>query len=286
MKRLVYILALALGLVVSARSAEVDPLVREREEQTGTAITILFDNSGSMREEHKIEQAKAAFQLWLRSAPAAYKFSLITFDGQGLLVVPLGENTRDLVAQKVSQLQAHTATPICGALAIARRQIEERRRDVTPYERQVVLIFTDGMENQDARGIGGVRDDILALRALSVEVVGIGFHGQGDYMNGVATRFALAGDQSELQRGLAKVDAEIGGTDDIVVSAEDLAAMKRVHAPAPQPVVATAAEAAPAAEPASQLPPAPEKSSPHGNWFLIALIVFFAVRWLNKKPAR
>ena len=37
-----------------------DALTRERDQQTGTAITILFDNSGSMKGE-KIRQAKSAF---------------------------------------------------------------------------------------------------------------------------------------------------------------------------------------------------------------------------------
>ena len=145
-----------------------------------------------MKQENKISQAKAAFRTWLQTVPADYKFSLITFEDRGRLRVPLGEHTRDLVAQTVAKLEANTSTPICGALRIAREQIEKRRREVTPYERHVVLIFTDGQETVDARGINGVREDIAALRAKMVEVVGVGFHGEGDYMNGVATRFALA----------------------------------------------------------------------------------------------
>src|SRR5580692_6822220 len=108
-----------LCLFITSHGQTVDPLTREREEQTGTAITILFDNSGSMNAENKITQAKSAFRAWLSAAPAGYKFSLITFEDQGRLVVPLGENTRDLVAQRVSQLTARTSTPICGALKIA-----------------------------------------------------------------------------------------------------------------------------------------------------------------------
>ena len=90
-----------------------------------------------------------------------------------------------------------------------------------------MLIFTDGQETTDKRGVDGVRADITALRKQTVEVVGVGFHGEGDYMNGVATRFALANNEQELKQGLAKVDAEIGGVDDLVVSAEDLAALAR-----------------------------------------------------------
>ena len=76
-------LALLLCLFIAAHGQTVDPLAREREEQTGTAITILFDNSGSMNAENKINQAKSAFSTWLRTVPAGYKFSLITFEDQG-----------------------------------------------------------------------------------------------------------------------------------------------------------------------------------------------------------
>src|ERR1700721_318775 len=83
----------SLRLLIAAHGQATDPLTRERDEQTGTAITILFDNSGSMNAENKITQAKSAFHTWLQTVPADYKFSLITFEDQGRLVVPLGENT-------------------------------------------------------------------------------------------------------------------------------------------------------------------------------------------------
>ncbi len=60
--------------LAGAQDSRPDALTREREEQTGTAITILFDNSGSMTQEHKIQQAKAAFRAWLQNVPPEYKF--------------------------------------------------------------------------------------------------------------------------------------------------------------------------------------------------------------------
>jgi len=273
------------GPATQAQDATADALTREREEQTGTAITILFDNSGSMKGE-KLQQAKSAFSAWLKTVPAEYKFSLITFEGKGQLTVPLGEKTRDLIAQRVAKLNANTSTPICGALRVAREQIEKRRREVTPYERHVVLIFTDGQETADPRGENGVRADIAALRAQTVEVVGVGFHGQGDYMNGVATRFALANNEQELMQGLAKVDAEIGGVDDLLVSPEDLAALKRYQAPAVQPISASAAPVTAEAEPIqvdtpSQAPPASGKKGFPLNWIIIAVAAWFILRTLS-----
>jgi uncharacterized protein YegL len=276
------------ALSTIGKAQETDPLAREREEQTGTAITILFDNSGSMKQNNKIGQAKAAFRSWLQTIPAEYKMSLITFEGQGQLTVPLGEKTRDVIAQRVAKLDANTSTPICGALRIAREQIEKRRREVTPYERHVVLVFTDGQETVDRRGVNGVRADIAALRAQTVEVVGVGFHGQGDYMNGVATRFALANNEQELKQGLAKVDAEVGGVDDLVVSADDLAAMKKFQAPPVQPIAATAAEAP--AEAAAHPAPAPSSGSPkkgiNMGWIIAAVVVWGVLRTFSGKKKK
>ena len=271
----------ALAIAAPARAQD-DPLAREREQQTGTAITILFDNSGSMKQNDKIGQAKSAFRAWLQSVPADYKFSLVTFEDNGRLTVPLGEKNRDLVAQKVAQLDARTSTPICGALRIARQQIEKRRREVTPYERHVVLVFTDGQETVDKRGNDGVRADITALRKQTVEVVGVGFHGEGDYMKDVATRFALANSEAELKQGLAKVDAEVGSVDDLVVSEADLAALKSFNAAPVQSVASAPVEAQPGSEPEPQsVPPIePEKRGIKPRWVIFFVIVFLIVRRL------
>jgi uncharacterized protein YegL len=277
-------LAIFLAPITHAQDPS-DPLVREREQQTGTAITILFDNSGSMKGQ-KIVQAKAAFQSWLQTVPAEYKYSLITFEDKGRLTVPLGENTRDTVAQRVAKLEARTSTPICGALKVAGAQIEKRRREVTPYERHVVLIFTDGQESDDKRGANGVREEIEKLRKQTIEVVGVGFHGEGDYMKGVATRFALANSEQELKQGLAKVDAEIGGVDDLVVSNEDLAALKKFKALPVQPVSAVAVE--PTASTTEPVSPAthnpPQSASPRRKrefpigWIVLAVIIWVTIR--------
>jgi Mg-chelatase subunit ChlD len=283
------ILRLALLLVtILPLRAQDDALTRERDEQTGTAITILFDNSGSMRGD-KLKQAKRAFRAWLQTVPADYKFSLITFEENGRLTIPLGERTRDLVAERVAKLEARTSTPICGALRIAREQIEKRRREVTPYERHVVVVFTDGQETGDPRGARGVQEDITALRKQTVEVVGVGFHGQGDYMSGVATRFALANNEQELKQGLAKVDAEIGGVDDLVVTEADLTALGKYDAPPVQPIAATAepvteSSTTTPAEPFAPSAPgqiAPKKGLPFG-WIATAIVVWLVLRGFTK----
>ncbi|MBI4024454.1 MAG: VWA domain-containing protein [Verrucomicrobia bacterium] len=227
-----------------------DWLEKEHRQQTGTAITIIFDDSGSMRGE-KIAQAKAAFQWWLSTAPEDHRLSLITFAQGGTVQIPLKEGTRNEVRKKVESLYAEYSTPICNSLNLARRQIQERRAKVTPYERHVVLIFTDGAESQDSRGVKGVREEIAKLRRDFIEVVGIGFHGQGDYMQGHATRFFAANNEAELRKGLAKVDAELGDIKDIRVSDNELRelAQMTLTPPASRPPIA----ASPAANAKPQL---------------------------------
>ena len=42
-----------------------------------------------------------------------------------------------------------------------------------------------------------------------LEVYGIGFHGEGDYMDGHATHYFMANDKEQLSKGLATVGAEV-----------------------------------------------------------------------------
>ena len=154
-------------------------LDEEQLEQSGTAITIIFDDSGSMRNNNKIGQAKRAFLEWLSTVPENYRLSLIALN-RGLLA-PLGPNNRELLMAKVEALQAGGGTPLIRTLSKALSNIKERRKQVGPYERHVVIVFTDGQESSKS-GNEGVQKQILNLRNNQVEVAGIGFHGQGDYM--------------------------------------------------------------------------------------------------------
>ena len=63
-----------------------------------------------------------------------------------------------------------------------------------------------------------------------VEVFGIGFHGQGDYLDGFATHFAAANNREELQSSLANVDAEVPLDIVFRISPEEEKAMARVSA--------------------------------------------------------
>lgn len=206
-----------------------DALTAEEASQTATSITIIFDNSGSMAENNKLPEAKKAFTAWLNSLPASYSLGLIHFNvGKSVLAVPTGQGNRDALVESVNRLKPYGKTPICGCLQIARGQISKRRIENSPYERHVVVVFTDGLETVDRRGNKGVVEEIIKLRNLKAEVVGIGFHGEGKYMKPAATGYFDASSEEELISGLTKVDAEIGDDSDIEISPADLDAIQKM----------------------------------------------------------
>lgn len=238
MKFFLSVLLLTFGLV-SARSDELDNvLTRERDSQTATAISIIFDSSGSMRDDQKLEQAQRAFTAWLASLPDTYTLGLVYFvRGAAQLAVPLGAGNKEAISRQVANVKAYGKTPIADCLRIVRGQIEKRRAEFSPYERHVVVVFTDGAETVDPGGNRAVLNEVIKLRSSIVEVVGIGFKGQGDYLSQAATQYFNANDEQELVAGLSRVDAEIGDSSDLEISDKDLAVIREtVIATPPAPI--------------------------------------------------
>ncbi len=247
--RFFLILVFALAARVVCGSSSTSEGVKEAgDPDMGTAITVIFDNSGSM-EGRKIDEAKAAFQAWLQSTLNTYTWSLIDFDDGGRVVVPFCRSPEQ-VAQAIAGFSAHTNTPIVSALKLATRQIQERRKKVTPYERHLVLLFTDGQENQDSGGDDEVLNVIRKMRSLNIEVVGIGYHGDGDYLAQASTHYYQADDLEALKSGLKKVDAEVDLGGEVKTTPEDLRAIsempvesKKADESTPAPTVVPAPEA-------------------------------------------
>ncbi|MEM7698532.1 MAG: vWA domain-containing protein [Verrucomicrobiota bacterium] len=233
-KMLIGILPL-IGWVSFSSADDLDEaLEAERREQTATAITIIFDNSGSMDDGGKMFQAKSAFTQWLTTVPDYYSLGLIDFNaGRGRLVHEIGANLHEAISIHVRAASPYGKTPVVDCLNLAKEAIRKRRAEHSPYERHVVVVFTDGRETVDSRGDRGVARAILELRNEVVEVVGIGFHGEGDYMAPVATRYFEAGNEAELLKGLSAVDAEIGGDQDIEITEQDLATIEKLDIPLP-----------------------------------------------------
>lgn len=250
----------------------------EKLEQSGVVITIIFDDSGSM-EGRKLAEAKAAFRDWIASVPADYRLSLIALNA-GMLVKPSRGNARE-VSEAVNRIQAGGNTPLAENIGRALGQIQERRAKVGPYERQILIVFTDGQDTS-TEGVTGVARRLNKAREINVETVGIGFAGEGDYMSGAATRYYNASDRTQLRASLAKADAEIGDTSDIVIDEPTLALMRaakgRAVAEALVAQKAATAVEAPTPEPVS-VPPQTNKPSPVKG-VLIAAIVILTFRAL------
>lgn len=218
-----------------------EALTREQEAQTGTAITIIFDDSGSMSQNRKMRQAKAAFQHWLQG-PAASRYSLITFKNGGIVQVPLASGTREEVATKVATLRPAFGTPIANCLKLAHQQIQRHRAEVSPYERHIVLVFTDGAESVAKTGNQAVLANIKAIvrDGQGTEVVGIGFQGEGEYMAQAATAFFAATNTEDLVQSLNKVAAEVDAQAELELTPQEQekmrtmdfgAAVKQIAAP-------------------------------------------------------
>jgi len=238
MKKFIPILAVTFGWF-AAQADELDTaLMTERDSQTATAISIIFDSSGSMRDDQKLVQAQNAFTAWLASLPDTYTLGLVYFvRGAGQLAVPLGQGKKVEISQQVANVQAYGKTPIADCLRIVRDEIKKRRAEFSPYERHVVVVFTDGAETVDPGGNRAVLNEVIKLRSSIVEVVGIGFKGQGDYLAEATTQYFDANDEEELVAGLSQVDAEIGDSSDLEISEQDLAVIqKTIIATPPAPI--------------------------------------------------
>jgi Mg-chelatase subunit ChlD len=263
-------------LAAQRADRSVEKLDAERLEQSGTAITIIFDDSGSMG-GRKLTSAKEAFRGWIRSAPADYRFRLVTLNGGQL--VAFGRNNKAALLSAVDKIEATGGTPLVRNISEAIATVDRRRQEVGPYERQIILVFTDGQESSSA-GSSGVRQQLEQARARHIETVGIGFAGDGDYMASTVTRYSNANDGEQLKRSLAKVDAEIGDTLDVVIDPEVLTLMKTA---VPEPATPVAVAASAVDEPARGVAAAKPVSSPFirfGNGTL--LIVLFGLFFLGR----
>ena len=206
-----------------AQLSEFAELEAEYASQTGTAYTIIFDDSGSMAGQ-KIREAKQAFAWWLEKAEPNNAWCFLPLNSRDL-DVKFVKNGEDQVIRAVKNLEVGGITPIVDTLALAYEKIKTRRETVTPYERHLVIILTDGAETKDPGGNSAVCKSIVGLRDKGIEVFGIGFHGEGSYLDGFASHYVAANNREELQRSLSQVDAEVPLNIEFRISGEEKQAM-------------------------------------------------------------
>lgn len=231
----------------AAWNSRMAALQEEQDAQSGVAVSIVFDDSGSMNDNHKLVMAKRAFQVWIEHAPESYRFGLTALNAGKL--VPLQRNDRPQILKAVNGLEAKGGTPLADTVAQTAAEIRQRRAKGALYERQVVVILTDG-EDTTRRGIKGVQEEIRKLRADRVEVIAFGYQGEGDYMKGSATHFYSPENEADISKGLNAIGSEIGDTSDVVVDDATRAQMQQTASSAVLPPSATIAAVQPAATPA------------------------------------
>jgi uncharacterized protein YegL len=217
MKTLFAFLLLALGMV-SSRAA--DDLAQEYQSQSATVIHIVFDDSGSMA-GIKMQQAKKAFTKWLSSIPEETKLSLTALNAG--LIVDIGANNRSAVTQAVEGLKASGGTPLGRTCKTIGQKIIQRRA-ATPYERHIMVVFTDGQDSESTREVVG--QVMQSIARASIETVGIGFHGEGDYLRQDTGQYFNASDEKELVAALSQVGSEIDSQSELVISQEIAARME------------------------------------------------------------
>lgn len=204
----------------------------ETATEVATAYTIIFDTSGSMKGD-RIRMAKEAFRSWLSSVKEGNVWALYRFrasGGEGQLIVPFTPSGENRVASEIALFTDGGNTPIVATLDLAQSQIEARKAK-KPYERHVVVLFTDGDETQDKRGNNGVIQKIRKLRSQNIEVVAIGYAGAGDYMAQAASRYFAAGDHTGLKAGLSQVEVEIDPLTPVSITDQELKELAGPSAP-------------------------------------------------------
>lgn len=112
----------------------------EHKERT-RALVLVIDKSGSMGRNHKLEYAKAAAETVLRTLKPNDLISVIGFDSQPFVVVPLGTvaKSRPYFDTMVNRLVAHGTTYLLPALQEAERTLVRSGAQI-----QHVVIITDG----------------------------------------------------------------------------------------------------------------------------------------------
>jgi hypothetical protein len=263
-------------LRAQAPAAVTDRLEAERLEQSGTVITIIFDDSGSMAGS-KIAQAKTAFRQWIASVPANYRLGLVALNAGSL--VPIDRGNRQALLQAVDRVNPSSGTPLAATIRAAIAEIDRRRGLVGPYERHIMLVFTDGQDST-SEGVAGVQRELARASSVGIETVGIGYHGEGAYMRTAATRYYDANNLTELQRSLAKVDAEIGDTSDIVIDERTRATMQHVAAVAAAP---TSHSVAPDTTPRTSKP---KGSSKFRFGVVLIIIAWLVLRMIMRRQKR
>jgi Mg-chelatase subunit ChlD len=138
--------------LLETRSVRLVPKERKLRE----SIVVLLDASGSMRDDHKMDQARTSAGQVLAGLGPDTEVALIVFYDCGNIVVEQ-EFTTDpsVIAAKLPGIQPRGSTPLAEALAFAKRHLGDKA--VGASGRLVVL--TDGLETCGGDPVAAAREE-------------------------------------------------------------------------------------------------------------------------------
>jgi len=187
---------------------------RMAQDPTARNFYVVLDGSGSMNERacqgdgRKIEQAKAALEVFSKAVPRNVNLGLLVFDRGGVSErVPLGTDNRPAFMQQVQATSPSGGTPLRDAIAIARQRLEDQGRRQLGYGEYNLVVVTDGeaSSGQDPRQ---VVNDMLARSPIIIHTIGFCISANHSLNQQGRTVYKAANDRRELERGLEATLAE------------------------------------------------------------------------------
>ena len=114
---------------------------------------LLVDGSGSMNEDRKVDDMKAAFKEFLSGIQGNAIMSLITFDASRRsdhevnLKVPPGLNNQDEIIRTIEAMRCDRGTPLGEGIKMGVDVLVEQARLSMGYAPLKLIVFTDGEDN-------------------------------------------------------------------------------------------------------------------------------------------
>jgi len=206
-------------------------------------VVIVLDASGSMARPlpgagtDKMTAAKTALKQVLQSVSPNTHIGLLVFSAKGVetdWLYPLGPRDDAKLMQAIDRPQPGGGTPLGAYLKKGADRLLEERAKQFGYGTFRLLVVTDG-EAGDQDLVERYTPEVVA-RGIKVDVIGVAMNQR----HTLATRvhsYRSANDPASLQRAVAEVFGEIGGSGNDVVNAETFAELKPIPAEIAQAMI-------------------------------------------------
>ena len=159
----------------------------QSEERKPVAFTICLDRSGSMAMERKFDYALEACVGVVKNLRPDDLFSLVTFDSEVEVVLPLGKiEDKNRVCEIIKNLSTRGMTYLSGGWEKAKEQLKKAEPGIL----RRMLLLTDGMANRgvtDHRELITLVGDGLRNDGVRTSCLGFGDHYHEDLLSDMAT---------------------------------------------------------------------------------------------------